>query len=382
MQSRNGDTNRQSNPARPALTSRRDLFRTGGAVVAGTLAGAIATTAEASQAPPFETRVFPVYFPLAGFTPDIDLTGKFAVITGASRGIGRATAEALVARGATVIGTSRDVGGVPNPPSSFELLDLDITSDASVNAFVSALLAHPAYPGRIDILINNAGRYVIGTITPPPIGPDPAGFFMQQSEIGVETLYKGHMRVTNRLLPHMSQAGYSRLLFTVSSNAYFVGGSPAEAVFADGILSFQNVYTSAKRALLAYASNLRGFLRASGSAIKVSTVNPYAIRTTLAEGLNPVYTEPVDGNGNSPWNPFLQAVLDGVRASLQNALPASFVGATYAQLLSMSDPYPNVAVASPSDPVTAAGVAFFNDVVKAENEEAALRLGSAPPGRR
>ena len=217
-----------------------------------------------------------------------------------------------------------------------------------------------------------------GTIVPPPIAPDPTGFFLDQAALGTETVYLGHIRVTNRLLPHMPQVGYSRLLFTVSMASLLVGGSMAEAVFADGILSVQNVYTSGKRALLAYANNLRGFLRASGSTIKVSTVNPYAINTTLAEGLNPVYTEPVDGTGNAPFNPFLQAFLDESRLALQNGLPASFVGETYAQLLSMSEPEPNVAVGSPDEPFATMGlVEFFNAVVLAENEESAARFGCA-----
>lgn len=281
-----------------------------------------------------------------------------------------------------MIGTSRDAGSVPNPPSSFGLLDLDITSDASVNNFVAALVAHPLYPGQVDILINNAARYVVGTITPPPIAPDPVGFFLDQAGLGTETVYLGHVRVTNRLLPHMAQAGYSRLLFTVSSAAYWVGGSPGEAALGDGVLSFHNMYTSAKRALLSYANHLRGFLRASGSNIKVSTVNPYAINTKLAEGLNPVYTEPVDDQGNAPFNPFLQAFLDGFRASLRTALPASYVGETYAQLLSMSDPPPNVVVAAAIDPVNAATIEFIHSVALAENEEAALRFGCSPPDRR
>jgi NAD(P)-dependent dehydrogenase (short-subunit alcohol dehydrogenase family) len=61
--------------------------------------------------------------------------------------------------------------GVPNPPSSFELLDLDITSDASVIPFVSALLSHPATRGRIDILINNAGR--VESVSPGGAGRSP-----------------------------------------------------------------------------------------------------------------------------------------------------------------------------------------------------------------
>jgi len=344
-------------------------------MAAATLGGATMASADVSQAGTVATQVLPVYFPLEKFAPQIDLAGKFAVITGASRGLGRATGEELVSKGVTVIGTSRNVAGVPDPPP-FPLLDLDITSDASVKGFVKALIGHSSYPGHIDILINNAGRYVVGTIVPPPIAPDPVGYFLQQAQLGGETVYGGHVRVTNRLLPYMAQTSYSRVLFTVSANGYWVGGSRAEDVFGDGILSYQNIYTSGKRALLAYANNLRGFLRASGSVIKVSTIDPYAMHTALAEGLNPIYTEPVDSSGNSQHNPVLQAFLEAVRAQLKTALPAWYVGKTYAQLLSMTDPYFNAAVAQPIDAANAATIEFFNSVVVAENGEAALPLGS------
>jgi NAD(P)-dependent dehydrogenase (short-subunit alcohol dehydrogenase family) len=382
MSNSNNPDNERLDSSGPSLKSRRDLLRAGAAMAVGafggaamgTFGGATAEVAYGAKAPPVQTQVFPVYFPLTTFVPDFDIMGKFAVITGASRGIGRATAEALVAKGVYVIGTSRNVRRVPNPPTTFPLLDLDITSDTSVKHFVSDLLGHSLYPGHIDILINNAGREVFGTPVPPPVAGDPTGYFLVQAQLARETVYGGHTRVTYRLLPYMAQTDYSRLLFTVSSAAYTVGGSPAEAVFGDGAFSYLSVYTSAKRALLAYANNLRGYLRATGSPIKVSTVNPYGVRTTIAEGLNPVYTEPVDSDGNSS-NPALQAVLDAARGLLKVALPPSYVGETYAQLLSMTNPYFNVAVAAPIDTFNAEFIEFVNSVALAENQGAALRFG-------
>ena len=103
------------------------------------------------------------------FEPQIVLSGKLAVITGASRGIGRAVGEALVALGVDVIGTSRNPASVANPPA-FPLLSLDIADPASVLAFRGALLGHRRFArhGRVDILVNNAGRFVVGQIIPLP----------------------------------------------------------------------------------------------------------------------------------------------------------------------------------------------------------------------
>ena len=58
------------------------------------------------------------------------------------------------------------------------------------------------------------------------------------------------------------------------------------------------------------------------------------------------------------------------------------VGETYAQLLSMSEPEPNVVVASPDEPFAAmAQTDLVNAIVLAENEEAAGSFGCAPPGQ-
>ena len=346
-------------------------------MAAAGLGGAV-LTAEAKPGkgnpPPFQTQVFPKYYPLSNFTPEISLAGKFAVITGASRGIGRATAEALIAQGVTVIGTSRDVATVPNPPA-FPLLDLDITSDASVDAFHAALTSHPS----IDILINNAGRYIIGTPTPPPIAANPNQFYIDQLHLGGETIYQGHIRVTNNLLPLMTPSGYSRLLYTVSAAGYLAGGTAATSALGGWVL---HAYFAGKSALRFYANNLRAFLGVSGSNIKLSTVNPFIIDTTLPDGLNPVFTEPVDANGDSPFNPVLQAVLDGLRFNQHNGLPVSFVADTYVQLLSVAEPEPNVAVGSPDEPFATMGnTDFIKAIALEENEESVFTYGCAPPGQ-
>ncbi len=378
------DTNDRDDTHKPSATSglsRRDVISAAGALAAAGLGSAV-LTAEAKPGkgnpPPFQTKVFPKYYPLSNFTPEISLAGKFAVITGASRGIGRATAEALIAQGVTVIGTSRDVATVPNPPA-FPLLDLDITSDASVDAFHAALTSHPSYSGQIDILINNAGRYTIGTPTPPPIATNPNQFYIDQLNLGVETVYQGHIRVTNKLLPLMTPSGYSRLLYTVSVAGYLAGGTATGSAL--GIWGL-HAYYAGKSALRFYANNLGSFLGVSGSNIKVSTVNPFIIDTTLPDGLNPVFTEPVDANGDSPFNPVLQGILDGLRFAQHNGLPVSFVADTYVQLLSVAEPEPNVGVGSPDEPfATMGGTDLIKAIALEENEESVLTYGCAPPGQ-
>ena len=78
--------------------------------------------------------------------------GSIALVTGASSGIGKATAERLATAGYKVYGTSRR--GVQTGQRSFAMLPLDVTSDDSVEAAVNELVR---LEGRIDLLVNNAG---------------------------------------------------------------------------------------------------------------------------------------------------------------------------------------------------------------------------------
>jgi 3-oxoacyl-[acyl-carrier protein] reductase len=89
-----------------------------------------------------------------------ELTGKVALVTGASRGIGRAIAVGLASRGAHVVAAARGnnadgtVEAIRAAGGSATAVAADVTDTASVEAMIAAALQHN---GRLDILVNNAG---------------------------------------------------------------------------------------------------------------------------------------------------------------------------------------------------------------------------------
>src|SRR3954464_12042797 len=126
-------------------------------------------------------------------------TGRVALVTGASAGIGEAAASALVGAGFTVYGTSRKAapgekhGGVV-------FLPLDVTDDDSVTAAVSEVLHRS---GRIDVLVNNAGLGVAGAAE---------GSSGEQAHALFATNVFGAMRMTRAVLPVMRTQGSGRII--------------------------------------------------------------------------------------------------------------------------------------------------------------------------
>jgi short-subunit dehydrogenase len=176
-----------------------------------------------------------------------------ALITGASTGIGKAAASALIKAGYRLIGTSRSAK--PNEVrDGIRMLACDVTSDASVAAAVSHAVSEL---GRIDLLVNNAGFGITGAAEESSIAQVQALF---------ETNFHGVVRVTNAVLPIMRGQRGGRILNVGSG----LGLIPAP---------FSAYYSATKHALEGYSESLDHEVREFG--IRVSVIEPAATRTSF-----------------------------------------------------------------------------------------------------
>jgi NADP-dependent 3-hydroxy acid dehydrogenase YdfG len=189
------------------------------------------------------------------------LSGRVALVTGASSGIGEATAVALVEAGAAVaIGARRrdrlddlaarlsDAGGKVVP------LDLDVTDEASCRDAVARTRAEL---GGLDVLVNNAGVMLLGTI----VGADPEDWRRM-----LDTNVLGVMYPTHAAIDGMLEQGSGDIV-NISSTA----GRTARAG--------AGVYNASKWAVNAFSESLRQEVTARG--VRISLVEPGAVETEL-----------------------------------------------------------------------------------------------------
>ncbi|KJK14154.1 short-chain dehydrogenase [Burkholderiaceae bacterium 16] len=187
----------------------------------------------------------------------MNIRGKIALVTGASSGIGYATAERLAKAGYRVFGTSRRIGTTGQ--RAFEMLPLDVTKDESVDAAVQKVMERE---GRIDLLVNNAGFGVA------PAGAEESS--LEQARSIFDTNFFGIVRMTRAVVPHMRRQREGRIINIGS----VLGFLP---------MPYMALYSATKHAVAGYSESLDHELRTMG--IRVSVVEPAYINTPFDANL-------------------------------------------------------------------------------------------------
>jgi NAD(P)-dependent dehydrogenase (short-subunit alcohol dehydrogenase family) len=189
-------------------------------------------------------------------TIDYQQDKRVAIVTGASGGIGEATARALARAGYRVFGTYRKTP--QSQPKDLEYVLCDVTSDGSVEAAVKEVLAKA---GRIDLLVNNAGVGLVG-------GAEESSLAQAKSLFDVNLF--GVMRTTKAVLPVMRRQRVGRVV-----NISSVQGLIPAPYFA--------LYASSKHALEGYSESLDHEVRDAG--VRVVLVEPAYTRTLFESNL-------------------------------------------------------------------------------------------------
>ena len=180
---------------------------------------------------------------------------KVVLITGASSGVGQATATLLAEKRYQVFGTSRDPDSAQSM-TSVEMLALDVRSDESIVACVNAVVDAA---GRIDVLVNNAGYELAGALEEVTL---------DEARAQLETNFFGVVKMVKAVLPLMRQQKQGRII-NVSS---FAGLSA---------IPFMGIYSASKFALEGFTEALR--MEVGPFNIHVSLAEPAFLKTPMTE---------------------------------------------------------------------------------------------------
>jgi len=211
-----------------------------------------------------------------------ELSGKIALVTGGTKGAGKAIAERLKAAGATVIITARNKAEQPDPELYFVSADLSRSEDAE--KVISEVLS--TY-GRLDILVNN-----LGSSTTPA-----GGFSALSNEDWISTLQ------ANLLAPVRLDKGFlPQMIDRKDGVIIHIASIQGKLPLYDSTLP----YAASKAALINYSKSLSNEVTPKG--VRVLTVSPGWINTTASEA----WLGEIARNSNSTIEQAQQGVMDAL----------------------------------------------------------------------
>lgn len=187
---------------------------------------------------------------------DLELAGKLTVVTGGSRGLGRAIATELAAEGARVIIAGRSLDALKRAAEEISGDVIPMACDTTSDKSVEDLMTAASKTGNIEVLVNCAALQ--------PTGPVPKLPELDVSAIwpDINTKVLGYLRCIRAVLPHMAHQGHGRIINISGMNARITGS-------ITGSLRNAAVVAMSK----AIADEVRG------SGVSVVTVHPWVTRT-------------------------------------------------------------------------------------------------------
>jgi len=256
-----------------------------------------------------------------------DQSGRVAVITGATSGLGLETARVLAQHGSTVVLAGRDpertaaaadriraAQSGPIETGSVETAELDLASLESVRKAAADLAARF---GRLDLLINNAG------VMMPPYSLTRDGF-----ELQFGTNHLGHFALTGLLLSTLLPQPGSRVV-TVSSNAHRAGRLNFNDLQSARHYQKMAAYGRSKLANLMFTYELQRRLAAADVQTIALAAHPGTARTELTRHMSALSNAAM-GPRFSPLNSwFVQDARMGALPTLRAATDPAAVGGTY-----------------------------------------------------
>jgi NAD(P)-dependent dehydrogenase (short-subunit alcohol dehydrogenase family) len=275
------------------------------------------------------------------------MSTKIALVTGASSGIGEATALKLQALGYTTYAAARRVHRMEHlTRSGIRPLAMDVTDDEAMQSAVSQIFAEE---GRIDVLVNNAGYGSYGALEDVPLSEARSQF-----EVNVF----GATRLTQLVLPHMREQRSGTIV-----NITSMGGKMYTPLGA--------WYHATKFALEAISDCLRMEVKPFG--IDVIVIEPGSIRTEWA-GIAAEKVRAVSGSG--PYAPQGNAMAEALSSEAAQRLssPPELIARTIARAVTARRPRTRYAVGSGAGPLI-----FLHGVLPNRWFDALVRRASGIP---
>ena len=196
-----------------------------------------------------------------------DLTGRVAIVTGGTRGIGRAIAEGFVCAGATVVVASRKADACTETEAHLRSLGgeaLGVATHMGDVASINALVDRTAETyGRIDIVVNNAANAL--TL--------PLGQLTEEAWAkSLDTNLRGPVFLVERALPHLEASGNAAVLNVISAGAFLFSAHVA-------------MYSAGKAGLMAMTRAMAAAYAEKG--IRVNALAPGTVDTDMVRNNGP-----------------------------------------------------------------------------------------------